>query len=47
MQSRTANSRIQLIPFINDIKNKHYVESVRIQSFSGPYFLSFELNMET
>ena len=47
MQSRNANSRIQLIPFINDIKNKQYVESVRIQSFSGPYFLAFELNMET
>ena len=30
--------------FINEALNLHYVKSVRIQSYSGPYFPAFGLN---
>ena len=41
--------RIQLCAdagVIDDIQNKHWVKSVRIRSYSGPYFLAFRINTE-
>ena len=35
-----------MIILYNKVYNKHCVKSVRIWSFSGPYFLAFRLNTE-
>ena len=32
--------------FLNELRFRHCVKSVRIQSYSGPYFLAFGLNTE-
>ena len=44
---RIPLSHIFEIPSISDEKHGHCVKSVRIRSYSSPYFLAFRLNTET
>ena len=44
---RIRLSRIFEIPSTSDEKPSHCVKSVRIRSYSSPYFLAFRLNTET
>ena len=45
-QKYRSNLYLQIDPIMEFFFNKHCMKSVRIQSFSGSYFPTFELNTE-